>query len=88
MLLQLRFAGASNHFRKADMNIQVRPATDSDTAAIDAVRQSAVFTLRKVYRPTTKAIEIKTQMMPRLNRLVAILDLQVVGSVDYDLRTD
>ena len=56
---------------------------DKDNEAISSVIDSAVATLRKTYRPTQRAIEHKTTKNLNLQRLVAIIDDRVAGSVQY-----
>ena len=66
--------------------ITVRSEMDKDKAEIQRVIKSAVATLRQTYRPTQKAMDNKIQKTS-YQRLVAIIDDQVVGSVQYSFDT-
>ncbi|MEZ4598674.1 MAG: GNAT family N-acetyltransferase [Syntrophotaleaceae bacterium] len=63
--------------------ITVRPERVEDQAAIQGVRAAATATLRQIYRPKQRAIENKSRISPGLQRLVAVVDGQVVGTVQY-----
>ncbi len=65
--------------------ITVRPEMNKDTADLQNVIDSAVATLRQTYRPTQRAIDNKTQKTLNCQRLVATIEDQVVGSVQYFL---
>ncbi|MBP85705.1 MAG: hypothetical protein CMJ64_03155 [Planctomycetaceae bacterium] len=66
----------------------IRIAVESDVPALESVARSAIATLRKIYRPTAKAIARKRTIVPELQQLVAVLDGQVVGSVEYRIKGD
>jgi GNAT superfamily N-acetyltransferase len=67
--------------------IVVRPAQRGDEPAIEEVSASALETLRLVYRPTPAALTRKRELAV-LPRLVALVDDQVVGTVEYALGDD
>ena len=64
--------------------IFVRPARVGDEPAIAEVSASALATLRQVYRPTPAAI-LRRRELALLPRLVALVDDQLVGTVEYAL---
>ena len=64
--------------------IVVRPAQRGDEPAIAEVSTSALATLREVYRPTPAAISRK-HALALLPRLVAVVEEQLVGTVEYVL---
>ncbi len=63
--------------------ITVRSEMNKDKAEIQNVINSAVATLRQTYRPTQKAIEKKFLNNQGYQRLVAIIDDRIVGTVQY-----
>lgn len=65
--------------------ITVRPQSAEDIADIQDVRDVATATLRQTYRPKQRAIENKARISPSLQRLVAVTDGRVVGTVQYYL---
>jgi ribosomal protein S18 acetylase RimI-like enzyme len=65
--------------------VTIRQATPADAEEIAAVSASAVATLRQTYRPNQQALAKKQEIAETLTRLVAVLNGQVVGSVDYRL---
>lgn len=67
--------------------ITVRPERVEDQTEIQNVRASATATLRQIYRPNQRAIENKTRISTRLQKLVAIIDGRVVGTVQYYLES-
>ena len=68
--------------------IAVRQANESDTDAVAAVTASALQTLRRVYRPTDAAAARREQTAPRRHRLVAHVDGEVCGTVEYHFEDD
>jgi ribosomal protein S18 acetylase RimI-like enzyme len=70
------------------MPVTIREATPADVEEIAAVHASAVATLRQTYRPNGQALALKRAIAPTLTCLVAELDGQVVGTVDYHLSSD
>ncbi|HUS33153.1 MAG TPA: GNAT family N-acetyltransferase [Kofleriaceae bacterium] len=64
------------------MTIEVRPAQRADDHAVAAVSESALRTLRRVYRPTPAALARKRDLAI-LPRLVAVVEDAVVGTVEY-----
>lgn len=67
--------------------IVVRPAQRGDEPAIAEVSASALATLREVYRPSPAAIA-RRHGLALLPRLVALVDEQLVGTVEYALGED
>lgn len=63
--------------------IIVRPENAEDQAEIQHVRAAATATLRQTYRPRQRAIDNKARISPSLQRLVAVTDSRVVGTVQY-----
>ena len=63
--------------------IIVRFETFNDQAGIQIVDAVATATLRKTYRPNKKALENKAKISRHLQRLVALIDDIVVGTVQY-----
>lgn len=63
--------------------ITVRPERVEDQEEIQCLSAAATASLRQTYRPKKKAIENKARMSSSLQRLVAIVDGRVVGTVQY-----
>ncbi|MCZ6837171.1 MAG: GNAT family N-acetyltransferase [Planctomycetota bacterium] len=65
--------------------ISIRQATTEDDGEAAAVDRSAIATLRKTYRPTRAALDEQARRSAASapTRLVAIVDHQVVGTVQY-----
>lgn len=68
--------------------IDVRLAGPDDAAAIKTVDAAATATLRKTYRPNQAALANKARLSTRLKRLVATVDGQIVGTVQYYVEKD
>ena len=67
------------------MMIVVREATSQDKECVDEVLALANRTLRAIYRPTKAALANKVRLDRKLNRLVALVEDRVVGTVQYDV---
>lgn len=67
--------------------IAVRSERHKDKVEIQNVMDSAVATLRDIYRPTERAMSSKIQIALSCQRLVATTDDRVVGAVQYCLDT-
>ncbi|MCA9097791.1 MAG: GNAT family N-acetyltransferase [Planctomycetaceae bacterium] len=77
--------------------ILIRECCDSDRAEADAVTAKAFESLRRIYRPTREAIEMKRRRPPA-PRLIAIHTNQldenlqnvgtIIGSVEYEVLED
>ena len=65
--------------------ILVRPAGPDDAGAVAKVDASATATLRQTYRPNEKAFANRKRISRELRRVVALLDGQVVGTIQYYL---
>lgn len=63
--------------------ITVRPEKVEDHTEIQMVKDTATATLRQTYRPNQRAIKNKARINATLQRLVAIADGRVVGTVQY-----
>lgn len=68
--------------------IQVRQATEEDKTGIAQATASAVTTLRKTYRPNKRARENKSRLARRLKQLVATIDQEIAGAVEYEIKGD
>jgi ribosomal protein S18 acetylase RimI-like enzyme len=68
--------------------IQVRPSRPEDDVAIKEVDASATATLRETYRPNKRALANKAGIAANLQRLVATINGQVVGTVEWDIDGD
>lgn len=68
--------------------IIIRNELPTDVDDLAQVNQSALATLRQTYRPNQKAIAKRQETSKSLNRLVAVLNNRVVGSVEYRLNSD
>ena len=64
-------------------SIVVKGASITNREDIDAVVKSGVQTLRKTYRPNQKALLNKSKIIENLQRLVALIDDKIVGTVQY-----
>ena len=67
------------------LQIEVRPPLPGEDMRIAEVSASAVATLRQTYHPTPAAIARKRRMAKTLKRLVALIDDQIVGTLQYRL---
>lgn len=65
------------------MKVSVRTALPSDQKAIVSVRQDATDTLRATYFPKEAAIRSKASVSDSLHTLVAEVDAQILGTVQY-----
>jgi len=63
--------------------IIVRPEEVNDQVEIEKVCAAAITTLRETYCPGKQALENKIQLSVYLQRLVAVSDDRVVGTVQY-----
>src|SRR5262245_29706385 len=63
--------------------VTVRELTPEDEAEVAEVDRLATADLRKVYRPTSLAQKQRSAIDTTLQRLVAILDGRVAGTVQY-----
>lgn len=61
------------------------PGDDSELAEVDRI---AIADLRKVYRPTTIALERRASINPGLRRLVAVAQGRIAGTVQYYMGVD
>ena len=70
------------------MLITVRPPQACDEAEIAEVDRLSTEDLRKVYRPAPAAVELRTSIANRLQRLVATVNDRVVATVQYYFNGD
>lgn len=63
----------------------MREATAADAAGIAKVHDSAIATLRRVYRPLPIRIDRYAARAPHLRRLVALDGDEIVGTVEYEV---
>lgn len=63
--------------------ITVRNETTEDMDGIRAVDAAATATLRQTYRPNEKAMDNKSIISAHLQRLVAVSDGTIIGTVRY-----
>lgn len=68
--------------------IEVRHALPEDAFAIAQVQASTTAALRRIYRPNAKALANKSRISRDLERLVALVDGLVVGTVQHYLDED
>jgi predicted N-acetyltransferase YhbS len=68
--------------------IRVRAANEGDIDSVAAVTASALKTLRLTYRPPAAATARREQTASRRQRLVAEIEDQVCGTVEYELKDD
>jgi ribosomal protein S18 acetylase RimI-like enzyme len=68
--------------------IVVRRPKSNELAAARNVSMLAFRRHRKTYRPTDEANSKKADVTPSLNRLVAIADNDVIGTMEYELQVD
>ena len=68
--------------------ISVREAIECDKEAFEEVSACAISTLRKVYRPNTRALKNKGRISQGLKRLVALINARIVGTVQFCLDDD
>lgn len=65
--------------------ITIRAEKPDDQPGIQEVDASATATLRRTYRPSQKAIANKARIRKQTQRLVAVINDRVVGSVEYHI---
>src|SRR5690242_20068445 len=70
------------------MTISVRMAKPDDADAVREVGDAAFLPLRSIYRPNAAARANLSAMAPALERLVAELDGQLVGTVRFGVIDD
>jgi len=63
--------------------ITVRPEKEDDQSGIQETDAAATATLRLIYRPNQRALANKARISTRLQRLVAVIDGRIVGTVQY-----
>jgi GNAT superfamily N-acetyltransferase len=63
--------------------LKVRELRQADKFRAAEIDRLATRDLRKVYRPTDKALRKRSTLIPALQRLVAEIDERVVGVVQY-----
>ncbi|MCH8543366.1 MAG: GNAT family N-acetyltransferase [Alcanivorax sp.] len=64
--------------------IQVRDARSDDHAALQALRQEVTNALRRIYLPKEEVSGLR-RVMPRFDTLVAIVDGELIGTLEYTL---
>jgi N-acetylglutamate synthase-like GNAT family acetyltransferase len=65
--------------------LTVRESTPGDESEAAVVDRLSTADLRKIYRPTAAAHERRSSISANLQRLVALRDGQVVGTVQYHI---
>ncbi|HBA54271.1 GNAT family N-acetyltransferase [Syntrophorhabdus aromaticivorans] len=65
--------------------ITVRLEKDGDQVEIESVRAAATSTLRETYRPGQKALANRARISASFERLVALNDDIIIGTVQYRL---
>lgn len=70
------------------LHVEIRDALPADADQIASVSASAMATLRETYRPNEHALAHKQSTAQSLTRLVAVVDGQVVGSVEYKIELE
>ena len=70
--------------RVAASRIQVRDARSDDRTALLPLRQEAINALRRIYLPADEMPGMR-RVMPRFDTLVAVVDGELVGTLEYTL---
>ena len=65
--------------------IAIRHEKPDDQPGIQEVDASATATLRRTYRPSQKAIVSKERIRKQTQRLVAVINDRIVGTVEYHI---
>ena len=74
--------------RATRAGIEVRPAVPEDRAGYLEVDAQAVATLRRTYRPNLAALEHRDSLKQLLERLVAVSEGRIVGTVQWYVQAD
>ena len=70
--------------QQAQPHITIRQAEDDDTRQVAAVFNAAFAPVRSIYRPTGELAARQAERAKEGTRLVAAVDGQVVGTVQFD----
>lgn len=73
---------------KEEIKYHIRKAIDEDAEGIKKVVESAIISLRKIYRPTKAAYKRRKSHRKLRTRLVCIYKNKIVGTVEYEIQDD
>lgn len=69
-------------------DILIREATSTESKKVTGVFEAAFAPLRPIYRPTVETLARQANQRRKETRLVAVLDEQIVATVQFDLHKE